>query len=36
MREHLKQIDKNDIVGAILISSFAYLTFYVIYFISNI
>ena len=36
MRESLKTIDKNDIAGAILVSSVAYLTFYVIYFISNI
>jgi hypothetical protein len=36
MREHLKQVDKNDIAGAIMISAFAYLTFYIIYFIQNI
>ena len=36
MREHLKQIDKDDIIGAILVSSLIYLTFYVIYFIQNI
>ena len=36
MREHLKQIDKNDIAGAILISTFAYVTYYVIYFIQHI
>lgn len=36
MREHLKQIDKNDIAGAILISTFAYLVFYIIYFIQHI
>lgn len=36
MREHLKNLDKNDIAGAIMISAFAYLTFYIIYFIQNI
>jgi len=36
MREHLKQIDKNDIAGAILVSTFVYITYYIIYFIQNI
>lgn len=36
MKEHLKQIDKDDIVGAILVSSFIYITYYIIYFIQNI
>ena len=36
MREHLKQIDKNDIAGAIIIASVVYLTYYIIYFIQHI
>lgn len=36
MRESLKNIDKNDIIGAILVSAVVYLTYYIIYFIQNI
>ena len=36
MREHLKQIDKNDIAGAIMISTFGFITFYIIYLIQHI
>lgn len=36
MREHLKQLDKNDIAGAILISALGYLIYYIIYFIQHI
>lgn len=36
MKEHLKNLDKNDIAGAIMISAVCYLTFYIIYFIQNI
>ena len=36
MREHLKQLDKNDIAGAILISAVIYLTYYLIYLYQNI
>jgi hypothetical protein len=36
MREHLKNLDKNDIAGAIAISLVVYLTYYLIYFIQHI
>ena len=36
MREHLKQLDKNDIAGAILLSAFGYITYYLIYLYQNI
>ena len=36
MREHLKNLDKDDIAGAILLSAFGYLIYYIIYFIQHI
>lgn len=36
MRESLKNLDKNDIAGAIMISTVVFITYYIIYFIQNI
>jgi hypothetical protein len=36
MRESLKNIDKDDIAGAILVSATGFIIYYIIYFIQNI
>lgn len=36
MREHLKNLDKNDIAGAILLSVLGFVIYYLIYLYQNI